>query len=483
MKDYYSRGWSRTRPSLGERFSRFAFPLYLSSAFALAVALSNTADAQRTAGNPSLERLQLAAVDRAPTSLAAAYASTSKELASGLKLKPGSAQELATQELARQAQQPALAIAEGKDWLQLRIRPGDSLSGLFDHYGLPAEDWRAILALGQPVKALQQIRSGEKLQVRRDASGHVSELRYDVDEARTLQLLRKDGAYTANMIEAPAEIRHGYAVGTIDSSLFSDARQAGLSKELAMELAVIFGWDIDFALDIREGDRFSVIYEELYRHGRKVGHGDIIAAEFINQGARHQAFRHKNGDEVNFYGPDGRSMRKAFLRTPVDFTRISSYFGWRRHPIHRSFRQHRGVDYAAPQGTPIKAAGDGRIEFRGRRGGYGNVITIQHGQGVETLYAHMSRFASGINRGTRVKQGQTIGYVGSTGWSTGPHLHYEFRIHGRHKDPMKVKLAQAAPLVKKHKDEFTRAIQPYVAQLEALSQIRVASSDPDVGRE
>ncbi|MGH8528291.1 MAG: M23 family metallopeptidase [Nevskiales bacterium] len=473
MKDYYSAGWRRlqSRPWLRHRFG---FALGLIGAVALVVTASSAADAQRGDTNPSLERLQLAAADRAPTSLAAAYASTSKELSQGLALKPGASKELAAQQL---------AAPQGKDWLQLRIRPGDSLSGLFDHYGLPAEDWRAILALGKQVKPLTRIRPGEKLQVRRDAGGHVSELRYDLDNARTLQVQRQAAAYTASTLEAPVAVRHGYAVGLIDSSLFTAAQHAGLSNEMAMELAVIFGWDIDFALDIRSGDRFSVIYEELYRHNRKVGNGDIIAAEFINQGIRHQAFRHKTGDQVNFYGADGRSLRKAFLRTPVDFTRISSGFGWRRHPIHRSFRVHRGVDYAAPHGTPIKSSGDGRVEFRGRKGGYGNVVVVQHGAGVETLYGHMSRFANGLIRGTRVKQGQTIGYVGATGWATGPHLHYEFRLNGVHKDPMKVKLAAATPLLNKHRGEFTLAIQPYVAQLDALSQIRVASNDVDGGRE
>ncbi len=474
MKDYYSAGWAPVQLRAPWRGHRLGFALCSVSALAFVVAVSSAADAQRGNVNPSLERLQLAAADRAPTSLAAAYASTSQELSQGLALKPGASKELAAQQL---------AAPEGKDWLQLRIRPGDSLSGLFDHYGLPAEDWRGILAIGKEVRPLLRIRAGEKLQVRRAKDGHVAELRYDLDNARTLQVQRKDAAYTASTLEAPVAVRHGYAVGLIDSSLFTAAQHAGLSNEMAMELAMIFGWDIDFALDIRSGDRFSVIYEELYRHNRKVGNGDIIAAEFINQGIRHQAFRHKAGDEVNFYGPDGRSMRKAFLRTPVDFTRISSGFGWRRHPIHRSFRVHRGVDYAAPHGTPIKSAGDGRVEFRGRKGGYGNVVVVQHGGGVETLYAHMSRFANGLVRGARVKQGQTIGYVGSTGWSTGPHLHYEFRVNGLHKDPMKVKLAAASPLLKKHKGEFAMAIQPYVAQLDALSQIRVASNDLEGGRD
>ncbi len=473
MMGEYNAGWLRVWPRALRRFAHLGFAGYFVFAVALIVAVTKTADAQRGVQNPALEHLQLASIDRAPTSLAAAYASTTKEL---IQFAPKPAATL-------RSSVSALALPEKQDWLVVRIRPGDSLSGLFDHYGLPPEDLRTIMTLGDEARPLLRIRSGEKLHIRRDASGHLAELRYDLDDARTLQVQRKDGRYSVTTFAAPVDVRHGYSVGMIDSSLFTAARHAGLSKELAMELAMVFGWDIDFALDIRTGDRFSVIYEEHYRHGRKVGNGDIIAAEFINQGIRHQAFRYKLGTQVNYYGADGRSMRKAFLRTPVDFTRISSGFGWRRHPIHNSFRQHRGVDYAAPHGTPIKASGDGRVKYRGWRNGYGNTVVIKHTAGVETLYGHMSRFPAGLLRGARVKQGQVIGYVGETGWATGPHLHYEFRVNGVHKDPMKVRLAIADPLPKKRQNEFAHSIQPYVAQLEALSQVRVASNDLDGGRE
>lgn len=257
------------------------------------------------------------------------------------------------------------------------------------------------------------------------------------------------------------------------------ASNAGLDDSLAMELAFIFGWDIDFAQDIRKGDRFSVIYEEIFRHGEKIGNGDIVAAEFVNQGRKLQAFRYTSPDgSSQFFSADGKAMRKAFLRTPVDFARISSHFNLgRRHPILNRIRAHKGVDYAAATGTPIKAAGNGKVEFKGRKGGYGNTVIIKHGSSYSTLYAHMSRFGRGIHNGSRVQQGQIIGYVGSSGLATGPHLHYEFRVNGSHVNPLTVKLPAADPLPQKYKEDFRRSITPVLAQLETLNQIRTAANN------
>ena len=206
-----------------------------------------------------------------------------------------------------------------------------------------------------------------------------------------------------------------------------------------MELAGIFGWDIYFALNIRRGDHFTVVYDQLYLDGKKIGNGDILAAEFVNQGQVYRAVRYeKPNGTADYYTPDGNSMRKEFLRTPVAFTRISSRFSLGRyHPILNRIRAHKGVDYAAPTGTPIKATGDGRVAFRGRKGGYGNVVILDHGRGYSTLYGHMSRFARGERVGTRVHQGQVIGYVGSTGMATGPHLHFEVRADGVTTDPVR----------------------------------------------
>jgi murein DD-endopeptidase MepM/ murein hydrolase activator NlpD len=275
------------------------------------------------------------------------------------------------------------------------------------------------------------------------------------------------------------ERRISNASGTINSSLFVAAQKAGLPDNLTMELANIFGWDIDFALDIREGDKFTILYEELYLDGEKVENGDILAAEFINSGKIFQAIRYTDqGGNTDYYSPDGKSMRKQFLRTPVEFSRISSGFSLgRKHPVLNRIRAHKGVDYAASTGTPIKATANGKIIHRGSKGGYGNAIIIQHGTQYSTLYAHMSRYKGGLRKGSRVKQGQIIGYVGSSGLATGPHLHYEFRVNGVHRDPLRVKLPGAPPLDKKYMADFKVKASNMIARLDRVRSVQVASSN------
>jgi murein DD-endopeptidase MepM/ murein hydrolase activator NlpD len=246
-----------------------------------------------------------------------------------------------------------------------------------------------------------------------------------------------------------------------------------------MELANIFGWDVDFALEIRSGDRFSLIYEEEYLDGQKYGNGPILAAEFINQGKTFRALRYEDEQgRSSYFSPDGKSMRKAFLRAPVDFRRISSRFTRSRwHPVLGKKRPHRGVDYAAAIGTPIKAAGDGRVIFRGKKGGYGNTVIIKHGSQYTTLYGHLSKFRRKVKNGSRVRQGQTIGYVGKTGLATGPHLHYEFRVNGTHRNPLTVKLPAAAPLKAKYRADFSKKSAPLLARLDLISDTMVANAE------
>jgi murein DD-endopeptidase MepM/ murein hydrolase activator NlpD len=247
---------------------------------------------------------------------------------------------------------------------------------------------------------------------------------------------------------------------------------------MTMELASIFGWDIDFALDIRKGDEFVVLYDELYLDGEKVGEGHILAATFINQGKTYQAVRYTDGSGVtDYYSPDGKVMHKTFLRTPVEYTRISSGFSLGRlHPILNRIRAHKGVDYAAPTGTPVKVTANGKIIFEGRKGGYGNTVIVQHGNHYSTLYGHLSRFSSGLSSGSSVRQGQVIGYVGMTGLATGPHLHYEFRIDGVHHDPLTVKLPGSEPLDKAYLADFREKAASLTSKLDALLSVRVASS-------
>nr|WP_276611194.1 peptidoglycan DD-metalloendopeptidase family protein [Thioalkalivibrio sp. XN8] len=286
--------------------------------------------------------------------------------------------------------------------------------------------------------------------------------------------------YSASFLEHPVEIRLARTTGRITSSFYAAGLAAGLSDATIMRLAGIYAWDIDFALDIRRDDWFSVVYEELWQDGEKLRDGEIVAAEFSNQGRSYRAVRFPDEDgRASYYTPEGDNMRKAFLRAPVHFTRVSSNFNPNRlHPVHKIRRPHRGVDYAAPTGTPIMAAGDGKVISAGTQGGYGRTVVLQHGGNVTTLYAHMSRIAASARVGRRVKQGDIIGYVGATGTATGPHLHYEYRINGVHKNPRTVDLPKADPVPAARRAEFAAVTAPLVAELDALGgPLRLAAID------
>jgi len=365
--------------------------------------------------------------------------------------------------------------AEAGDWAEVEIKRGDTLSSIFSRLEIHSQ-LNPILSLGDEVSLLRSIHPGEKIRaMKRD--GQLQQLVYEPNRTRQLHVNRGSDGYEAEIIERPLEVRVSQGNGTIRSSLFQAGVDAGMSQALIMSMANIFGWDIDFALDIREDDHFTVIYEQLYQDGEFVRDGAILAAEFVNRGTTFQALRYTTPEgDTDYYSPDGRSMRKAFLRTPVEFARISSRFGARRHPVLHTMRQHRGVDYAAPTGTPIRASGDGRIVYRGSRGGYGKTVIIQHGQQYRTLYAHMNGFARSTGEGSRVRQGQVIGYVGSTGMATGPHLHYEFHVNGVHRDPLTVRLPDAEPLPERYMSDFKAKTSPLLAQIEGLRGLTLAEA-------
>jgi murein DD-endopeptidase MepM/ murein hydrolase activator NlpD len=338
--------------------------------------------------------------------------------------------------------------------LELLVTAGDTLELLFKRNGLHLTDLAAIVALPEASTALRILRPGDRLEIEHH-DGVVESLTRELDDARLLSITRGDDGFAATTIERQLDIRTTSAHGVIDSSLFDAGMAAGMSDKITMDMAGIFQWDIDFVQDVREGDQFTVIYEEIWRDGVKVRNGRVVAAEFINQGTRYRAARYQDASgHVDYYNPDGRSMRKAFIRAPVDFTRISSNFNPnRRHPILNTIRAHRGVDYAAPIGTPVWAAGDGKVIFRGVQGGYGNVIILQHGGNITTLYGHLSRFAN-ARVGSRVRQGEIIAYVGKSGLATGPHLHYEYRVNGVHRNPRTVSLPAAEPVAREYQDDF-----------------------------
>lgn len=364
-------------------------------------------------------------------------------------------------------------------WHTIKIKSGDTLSDIFAQLDLKPQLLHTILSLGDETATLKRLHPGEIIKFKLAEQSQLMELMYDIDPTRSLRVWSGNDGYQTSLIERPIERRVVHSAGVITSSLFEAAQDAGMSDSLTMQLAGIFGWDIDFALDIRDGDRFSVIYDDLYVDGERLRHGDILAAEFINRGETFKAVRYTDPSGVtNYYTPDGDSMRKAFLRSPVDFSRISSGFSMGRfHPVLNRIRAHKGVDYASPTGTPIKATGDGKVSFAGIKGGYGKVVELQHGSRYSTLYGHMSRFGKGIRNGSTVRQGQIIGYVGMTGLATGPHLHYEFRVDGVHRNPLKVQFPDAAPIAAKYKQDFLTKTRVTLAQLESNNNGMVAAND------
>lgn len=367
--------------------------------------------------------------------------------------------------------------APAVEHISLTVKPGDSLDRLFRRHDLSVADLARILKVEEVAPHLKKIKPGDVIDVDHDGEAVVS-LTRRIDETRSLVVESGDGGYAARYVEHPVEIRHHQAWGKIQSSFYAAGLEAGMSDNAIMELAGVFAWDIDFALDIRRNDWFAVVYEEVWQDGEKLRDGNILAAEFGNDGRVYRAVRFVDPDgQAEYYTPEGRSVRKAFLRAPVDFTRVSSGFNPNRlHPILKVKRPHRGVDYAAPKGTPIKAAGDGRVILAGRKGGYGTAVILQHGGNVTTLYGHMSRIASSVRVGRRVKQGQIIGYVGKTGLATAPHLHYEYRLNGVHRNPRTVPLPEADPVPDALRQRFAITTAPLLAELDTLSPTRLAAA-------
>ena len=329
------------------------------------------------------------------------------------------------------------------------IKSGDTLESVFLRQGLSRKQLHELLASIQEKDQLSALKPKQKLVFYYDENKQWKGLDSHLDLWNILQIRLEGDAYTSHLEVVPADIRIVTASGEIQNNLFLAGQKAGLSDASIMQLANIFGWDVDFALDIRPGDNFNVVYQKIYRKGEYVKNGRILAADFTNRGDTYEALYYTDSKgESDYYAPDGRRMRKAFLRSPVEFTRISSRFTYKRkHPVLKGVtRPHRAVDYAADRGTPVITTGDGKVIFSGRGRQLGNYVKVQHANKYVTIYAHLSKFSKYGRKGKRVKQGQIIGYVGSTGLASGPHLHYEFRVNGVHKDPTKIKFPAADPL-------------------------------------
>ena len=370
-----------------------------------------------------------------------------------------------------------LVLAPEPDYqtLRLEIKSGDTMDQLFRKHQLDLGNLSSIASLEEAKAQLRRIRPGDVFEITHD-EGQLISMYSVLDLTRALQVERADAGFVATIVERPIEKRKRMAFGVIETSLYESGAEAGLSDKLIMNLAGIFAWDVDFVLDIRNGDNYYLQWEEIWQDGEFVTDGEIIAAEFNNNGRTNRAVRFV--DETgrsDYFTPDGHSVRKAFLRSPVDFRVSSSFNPNRRHPVLKTVRPHRGVDYAAPHGTPIKASGDGKVIFRGKKSGYGNVVILQHGGNITTLYAHMSRFASKARNGSRVRQGQTIGYVGATGLVTGAHLHYEYRLNGVHRNPRTVELPQADPIADKYRQEFMAESAPILEELDNFKRTQLAS--------
>lgn len=366
------------------------------------------------------------------------------------------------------------------NWQKIVIRRGDNLASLLKTRNLYSPTVHHALTTGATAYGFNELLPGRSLRVGIDSEGSLTELSYEIDSGNLLVMAREqDGNYVTHHQKREYTSRQSYVSATIEDSLFAAGKRAGMSDRMILELATIFGWDIDFALDLRRGDRFTVVFEEKFWRGEKIEDGDILAAEFVNQGQLYRAVASKDEDgAVRYYTPAGHSMQRQFLKTPVQFSRISSrYTKGRYHPILKRWRAHKGVDYAASTGTPVRATAAGRILERQRKGGYGRTVVIRHGGKYSTLYAHLSRYQRGQRPGSLVKQGEIIGYVGKSGLATGPHLHYEFLVHGQHRNPLTVKLPRSHPVDDQHKAEFLQVAQRWASALDRLSgRVQVAQN-------
>lgn len=360
-------------------------------------------------------------------------------------------------------------------WREERFDRGDTISDLLARLGVNEEEARAFLLRVKPGRSLRLLRPGATVQARTSEDGALLALRYITGKDRLIGFDKQGVEFKAVEQQLSLSPQQRMKSGEIRSSLFAATDAAGIADNVAIQLADIFAGDIDFHRDLRRGDKFTVIYEMFYHEGHAIKSGRLLAAEFINQGKSHRALWFQDAEgKGGYYTPEGKNLRKAFLRSPLEFSRISSGFAMRFHPILKQWRAHKGVDYAAPTGTRVKATADGTVELIGRLGGYGNIVTLKHQGGFSTAYAHLSSFAGGLRKGARVHQGDIIGRVGQTGWATGPHLHYEFRVNSQVRNPLTVALPAALPVPPRQLAAFGAVSGPLATQLNLLRNTNLA---------
>jgi len=361
-----------------------------------------------------------------------------------------------------------------------KVQSGDTLSRIFSRAGLNDRAMYAVLNGAGSGDQLSRLRQGQEIEFLLTEEGELQQLTLHHSRTKKLEAHLGEDGYTTSEVYRDPDVVLAYASGKIESSFALSAQRAGLNGRLTNNLANIFGWQINFGRDLRKGDRFSVLYEKHYVDGEKVGYGRIMSAQFHNRGEEYTAVLFTDDEgHAEYFAPDGSSMRKAFMREPLEYNRISSSFNLnRRHPILNRVRPHEGTDFAAATGTPVRAAGDGRVTYASRDGGYGKTIRIQHGNNVQTVYAHLHSYASGMRAGKRVRQGEIIGTVGMTGLATGPHLHYEYRVNGQPRNPMRVALPDADPIPQNQMEAFRNQAKPLMAQLATRDEsFQVAMAD------
>ena len=363
---------------------------------------------------------------------------------------------------------------DGRYWREERVQRGDTVGRVLARMGVDDPEALEFMRGDAVARTLYQLKPGKALRLETDEQGQLLALRFVTGAGEMLSISRRGGALSAELAPAPTTVQWKLASGEIRSSLFSAADAADLPDPITRQLADVFAADIDFHHDLKRGDRFSVVYEVRYVDGEPVGVGSIVAAEFVNDGTAYRAFlwRDPSGRD-NYYTQDGAPLRKTFLRSPMEFSRVTSGFTQARfHPVLQDWRAHKGVDYAAPIGTPVRATAEGKVVFAGIQNGYGNTIQLQHDGVYSTLYAHLSSFSERLRGGMQVMQGEIIGFVGQTGWATGPHLHYEFRVNNEQRDPETLALPHGEALVGAQKAAFLGQVAP------ALTQLSIADAAP-----
>lgn len=357
----------------------------------------------------------------------------------------------------------------GSGWHYVMVKKGQTLTHVFKELGLPLKSMRQLMVVPGARKDMSRIGPGKELAFELNAKGELKTLRFDRDESTRIELMLENGKASEKIIRREVAQEVAIASGVIEKSFSHDAKRAGLTTSSINKLADVFKYDIDFVEDLNDGDTFHVVYEDQWREGQRMRNGAVLAARIVTRGKTYTAYRFAKNGQAEYFDQNGQPLKKVLMRIPIEYGRLSSSFGMRNHPVLGRMRMHKGVDYAARTGTPIMAAGDGRVTFVGWKNGYGRAVVIDHGQGRSTLYGHMSAFGK-YKMGARVNQGVTIGYVGASGLATGPHLHYEFHVNKVQVNPLKVTMPKPLPLAGAQLASFKATIAPSIAKMDTMER-------------